>query len=81
MAVFYGGEYYDMKENPQISEEDYETEESYKEALEKRIIEIYCVIKFNQWKLGEIEAFDTIVELKQAVELKPLLPVLKTNHF
>ena len=64
MAVFYGGEYYgsyyDMEKNQQISREAYETEEAYEEALEKRKLELLCVIKFNQWVLGEIEDYEVI---------------------
>lgn len=64
MAVFYNseyyGSYYDMKENQQILRTDYETDEEYEEAMEKRKMELLCLINFTQWKLGEIDDFEVV---------------------
>ena len=53
-------EYYDMEENQQISREDYETEEAYTDALEKRRDELLCLITFTQWQIGKIEDYEVI---------------------
>lgn len=65
MDVFCDGEYcgsfYDMKESQQISRADYETEEAYIEALEKRRIELLCLMTFTNWQLGKIEDYEVVI--------------------
>lgn len=71
MSVFYNdeyyGSYYDMKENQQILRTDYVTDEKYEEAMERRMIELQCLINFSQWKIGKIDDFE-VVSCKEIAE-------------
>lgn len=71
MSVFYNdeyyGSYYDMKENQQILRTDYVTDEKYEEAMERRMMELRCLINFSQWKIGKIDDFE-VVSCKEIAE-------------
>ena len=70
MDIFYDGEYYgsyydmekyyNMEENKYLSRADYETQEAYTDALEKRKDELLSLLTFTQWKLGKIDDYEVI---------------------